>query len=73
MLSGARVGERALIAAGSLVREQAQIPPAVLAAGVPVELKGELPPRVLERMRYGPLHYVEMAQRYLDGARVIEE
>jgi carbonic anhydrase/acetyltransferase-like protein (isoleucine patch superfamily) len=73
VLSGARVGERALIAAGSLVREHAQIPPAVLAAGVPAEVKGELPPRVQERMRHGPLHYIEMAQRYLDGARIIEE
>ena len=73
VLSGARVGERALIAAGSLVREHAQIPPAVLAAGVPAEVKGELPQRVQERMRRGPLHYIEMAQRYLDDARIIEE
>jgi hypothetical protein len=45
----------------------------VLAAGVPAEVKGELPPRVQERMRYGPLHYTEMAQRYLAGAHIIEE
>jgi carbonic anhydrase/acetyltransferase-like protein (isoleucine patch superfamily) len=73
VLSGAHVGERSLIAAGSLVREGAQIPPAVLAAGVPAAIKGELPPRVQERMRYGPRHYTEMAQRYLAGARIIEE
>ena len=73
VLSGARVGEGSLIAAGSLVRERAQIPAAVLAAGVPAEVKGELPQRAQERMRYGPLHYTEMAQRYLAGARIIEE
>jgi carbonic anhydrase/acetyltransferase-like protein (isoleucine patch superfamily) len=73
VLSGARVGERSLVAAGSLVREGVQIPAGVLAAGVPAEIKGELPPRVQERMRYGPRHYVEMAQRYLTGAHIIEE
>ena len=73
VLSGARVGERSLIAAGSLVREGAHIPPAVLAAGVPAEVKGDLPPRVQERMRYGPRHYTEMAQRYLTGARILPD
>jgi hypothetical protein len=34
-------------------------------------VKGELPPRALARMRYGPLHYVEMAQRYIDTARIV--
>jgi carbonic anhydrase/acetyltransferase-like protein (isoleucine patch superfamily) len=72
VLSGARVGEQALIAAGSLVRERAQIPPGMLAAGVPAEVKGDLPLRARERMRYGPVHYVEMAQRYIDTARIVE-
>lgn len=73
VLSSARVGERSLIAAGSLVREHAQIAAGVLAAGVPAEIKGELPPRVQERMRYGPKHYSELAQRYLTSAVIIEE
>ena len=73
VLSGARVGEHVLVAAGSLVREGAQIPPGVLLAGVPAEVKGELPPRVQERMRRGPRHYTEMAQRYLTNARIIDE
>lgn len=72
VLSGARVGEQALVAAGSLVREGAQIPPGVLAAGVPAEVKGELPPQARERMRYGPRHYVEMAQRYMTSARILD-
>ncbi len=71
VLSGARVGERALIAAGSLVREQAHIPAEVLAAGVPAEVKGTLPERVQQRMRYGPPHYVELAQHYLATARIL--
>lgn len=73
VLSGARIGERSLIAAGSLVREHAQVPPGVLVAGVPAEVKGELPPQAQERMRYGPRHYVEMAERYRTGARIVEE
>jgi carbonic anhydrase/acetyltransferase-like protein (isoleucine patch superfamily) len=73
VLSGARVGEGALVAAGSLVREGAQIPPGVLAAGVPAEVKGELPPRARTRMQAGPRHYVEMAQRYLAGAKIVDE
>jgi carbonic anhydrase/acetyltransferase-like protein (isoleucine patch superfamily) len=73
VLSSARVGEGSLVAAGSLVREGAQIPGGVLAAGVPAEVKGELPPRVQERMRYGPPHYAELAQRYLAGATIIDE
>ena len=73
VLSSARVGERSLVAAGSLVREHAQIPAGVLAAGVPAEVKGELPARVQERMRYGPQHYTELGQRYLAGAKIIDE
>jgi carbonic anhydrase/acetyltransferase-like protein (isoleucine patch superfamily) len=73
VLSGARVGQGVLIAAGSLVREHTEIPPHVLAAGVPAAVKGELPPRAQERMRYGPAHYVELAQRYEAGARIVED
>lgn len=71
VLSGAQVGENTLIAAGSLVREQARIPAGVLAAGVPAEVKAELPPAVIERMRRGTQHYQENMRRYQHGAVVI--
>lgn len=42
VLDGATVGERALVAAGSVVRENQVIPPDVLAAGIPAKIKGPL-------------------------------
>ena len=42
VLSRARVGHRAMLAAGSVVREKQEIPPEVLAAGVPAEVKKDL-------------------------------
>ncbi len=42
VLNRARVGRRAMLAAGSVVREDQQIPPEVLAAGVPAEVKKDL-------------------------------
>ena len=68
---GAEVGERARVAAGSVGREQSQMPAEVLAAGVPAEIKGALPPRVQARMAKGPVHYQEMARLYTDGTNVI--
>ena len=42
VLDGASVGARALVAAGSVVREYDEIPADVLAAGVPARVKGPL-------------------------------
>jgi carbonic anhydrase/acetyltransferase-like protein (isoleucine patch superfamily) len=42
VLNRARVGHRAMLAAGSVVRENQEIPPEVLAAGVPAEVKKDL-------------------------------
>lgn len=39
VLNRARVGHRAMLAAGSVVREGGEIPPEVLAAGVPAQVK----------------------------------
>ena len=37
-----RVGRGSVVAAGSVVAEDAQIPPDVLAAGIPAQVKREL-------------------------------
>lgn len=42
VLNRARVGRRAMLAAGSVVREGQEIPPEVLAAGVPAQVKKSL-------------------------------
>ncbi len=42
VLNRARVGRRAMLAAGSVVREGGEIPPEVLAAGVPAQVKKSL-------------------------------
>src|ERR671933_1205779 len=42
VLNRARVGRRAMLAAGSVVREGGEIPPEVLAAGVPAQVKRSL-------------------------------
>ncbi len=42
VLNRAHVGQRAMLAAGSVVREGGEIPPEVLAAGVPAQVKKSL-------------------------------
>jgi carbonic anhydrase/acetyltransferase-like protein (isoleucine patch superfamily) len=42
VLNRARVGRRAMLAAGSVVREGGEIPPGVLAAGAPAKVKKSL-------------------------------
>ncbi len=42
VLNRARVGRRAILAAGSVVKEEGENPPEVLAAGAPTEVKKEL-------------------------------
>ncbi len=71
VLSGAQIGAHALVAAGSLVREESQVPPATLAAGVPAVVRGELPAALQERLRRGPIHYQENAQRYRQGMKIV--
>jgi carbonic anhydrase/acetyltransferase-like protein (isoleucine patch superfamily) len=42
VLNRARVGRRAMLAAGSVVREDGEIPPEVMAAGMPAQVKKSL-------------------------------
>ena len=62
VLNRARIGRRAMLAAGSVVREDQEIPPEVLAAGVPAKVKKEL-----EGSSSG---WVEMAAREYQSLRL---
>lgn len=62
VLNRARVGRRAMLAAGSVVREGGEIPPEVLAAGVPAQVKKELGGSSSE--------WVEMAAREYQALRL---
>jgi carbonic anhydrase/acetyltransferase-like protein (isoleucine patch superfamily) len=62
VLNRARVGRRAMLAAGSVVRENQEIPSEVLAAGVPAEVKKDLGGSSSE--------WVEMAAREYQALRL---
>lgn len=59
LLTGSVVGERAIVAAGTLVREGQEIPPGTLAMGVPAVVRREATEAELERVRRGKDDYIE--------------
>jgi carbonic anhydrase/acetyltransferase-like protein (isoleucine patch superfamily) len=74
VLQHARVGQRAMLAAGTVVAERQQIAPAVLAAGVPARtLKRELSGAALAWTESAAAHYQELRERYLRTAVIREE
>ncbi len=73
VLPGARIGRRAMLAAGSVVPERREIPPEVLAAGVPAEVKKPIAGRSLEWVEMAAREYQSLRLRYLRGARPVEE
>ncbi len=74
VLNDAEVGEHALVAAGSVVREGFVVPPGTLVAGVPAEVKRELTPEERERLDGTWKHYLEYKSRYLAaGVGAVEE
>ena len=58
LLTGSVIGERALIAAGTLVREGQEIPPGFIAMGVPAKVRREVAEAERERARRGKADYV---------------
>ena len=58
LLTGCKIGERAIVAAGTLVREGQKIPPGTLAMGVPAKVRREVTEAELERVRHGKDDYV---------------
>ncbi len=58
LLTGCKIGERAIVAAGTLVREGQEIPPGTVAMGVPAKVRREATEEEFERVRHGKDDYV---------------
>lgn len=65
LLTGSVIGERAIVAAGTLVREGQEIPPGTVAMGVPAVVRREATEAELERVRHGKDDYVLRGKRML--------
>ncbi len=58
LLTGCQIGEEAIVAAGTLVREGQEIPAGTIAMGVPAKVRREVTEKELERVRDGKDDYV---------------
>lgn len=68
VLDGARIGARAMIAAGSLVTPGTEIPEGMLAMGAPCKVKGPLAGTPAERwVQVNPGGYQALARRHRQG------
>jgi carbonic anhydrase/acetyltransferase-like protein (isoleucine patch superfamily) len=65
VLNRARVGRRAMLAAGSVVREGGEIPPKVLAAGVPAQVKKTLGGSASEWVEMAAREYQSLRLKYM--------
>src|SRR5215216_2802115 len=68
VLNRARVGRRAMLAAGSVVNEDGEIPPEVLAAGAPAEVKKELDGSASKWVEEAAREYQALRLRYMEQA-----
>lgn len=67
LLSGSRIGEECIIAAGTVVKQHAVIPPRSLVAGVPGKIIREVTEADLKTTRDIMERYVKLAQAYVRG------
>ena len=58
LLTGSVIGERAIVAAGTLVREGQEIPSGTIAMGIPAKVRREATEAEFERVRRGKDDYV---------------
>ena len=68
VLNRARVGQRTMLAAGSVVTEDSEIPAEVLAAGAPAEAKKELGGSSSKWIEGAAREYQALRLRYMEGA-----
>jgi len=66
VLDRARVGRRAMLAAGSVVGEDGEIPPGVFAAGTPAEAKKELEGSSAKWVEEAAREYQALRLRYME-------
>src|SRR5262245_40884908 len=72
VLDGARIGVRAMIAAGALVTPGTQIPDGMLAMGAPCKVKGPLEGTPAARwVEINPTGYQALAQRHRAGVKPV--
>lgn len=64
VLNRAHIGSGSLIAAGTVVLEDAVIPPGSLVAGVPGRVRRSLTPAESERLHHNAATYVELAAKH---------
>jgi carbonic anhydrase/acetyltransferase-like protein (isoleucine patch superfamily) len=70
LLSRTRIGRECLVAAGAVVPPGLNVPDRMLVMGVPGKIVRPVTDRDLEYMRWLTGHYVELAQKYVQGDAV---
>lgn len=70
VLNFSKVGDHAMLAAGTVVREGQEIPPRVLAAGIPASVKKELDGSAAGWVETAALEYQSLRLKYMNTAMV---
>jgi carbonic anhydrase/acetyltransferase-like protein (isoleucine patch superfamily) len=73
LLDGVVVGEFALVAAGSVVTPNTVVPPGMMAIGAPAKVTGPPSERVQRWVERNGGIYVELAHRYTETSREVED
>ena len=73
VLDGARIGVRAMVAAGALVTPGTEIPDGMLAMGAPAKVRGPLAGTPAEHwVQVNPEGYQTLAQRHRTGIALVD-
>jgi len=67
LLSRSRIGKGCLVAAGAVVPPGLVVPDGMVVMGVPGKIVRPVKPEELQYMKWLVPHYVELAQKYVDG------
>lgn len=67
LLGETRIGVECLIAAGAVVPPRLQVPDRMMVIGVPARITRPVKEEEFRYMRWLSEHYVDLAQRYVDG------
>jgi carbonic anhydrase/acetyltransferase-like protein (isoleucine patch superfamily) len=68
LLGRTKIGSECLVAAGAVVPPGLEVPDRMVVMGVPGKIVRPVSEKELEYMRWLVPHYVEMAQKYAEGA-----
>ena len=73
VLSGSKIGRGCLVAAGAVVPPGLDVPGGMVVMGVPGKIVRPVKPAELEYMRWLVPHYVELAEKHVNGEIVATE